>query len=98
MYLPASTVFVWLTQNTETFEQFEEGTLINLMYLLGGLSHRRSIDTKKKHKVVELIDSDFPAFNDVLRIPESKQHIVPFIDFQLDDWEYDHKQGIAVQK
>jgi len=79
----------WLIHNTVSYMHFRKSTLATLLYLLGGVA-------KGGKTCVELCDSDFPAFNDVLVLPESEQYILPFIDWQTESWKYDPNKRIAV--
>lgn len=85
----ATQVYDWLVENTESFTYFRKNTLSTLLYLLGAAS-------KGQLTYVELCDSDFPAFNDVLELPESELFILPFIDWQTLEWQYDPVNRIAV--
>lgn len=85
----AQEIHDWLIHNTVSYMHFRKSTLSTLLYLLGGAA-------KGKTQCIELCDSDFPAFNDVLELEGSEEHILPFIDWQTEQWQYDVEKRIAV--
>lgn len=94
----AHDTYIWIIEHTEGLGLLTKLNLIQLFYLLGGLSGHTSEELAKEPKILDIIDSDFPEFNEILELPDSEKFVVPFLDWQTEKWEYDPEQRVAVEK